>query len=130
MEEKEKSSMNFKCVHNNINVADLDKSIDFYDKALDLKIVRAHDAEDGSFRIVFLEGANSPHQLELTWLRDKEGPYNLGDNEIHIAYIVNDYEAAHKRHQDLGYIVYENPDMGIYFIADPDGYWSEIIPQR
>ncbi|GHU61892.1 lactoylglutathione lyase [Clostridia bacterium] len=122
--------MKFKCVHSNINVADLDKSIDFYEKALNLKVVRTHDAEDGRFRIVFLEGEGSSHQLELTWLADKEGPYNLGDNEIHLAFRADDYEAAYKRHKDLGVIVYENTDMGLYFIADPDGYWSEILPTR
>jgi lactoylglutathione lyase len=128
--EKEKDRMNFKCVHNNINVADIDKSIDFYEKALDLKAVRSLEPPDGSFRIAYLEGDGSSHQLELTWLRDKDGPYNLGDNEIHLAFVTDDYEAAHQRHKEQGVIVYENPDMGIYFIADPDGYWTEIIPQR
>jgi lactoylglutathione lyase len=122
--------LKFKCVHNNINVKDLDKSIGFYEKTLDLKVARSKEAEDGSFKIVFLEGEGAPHQLELTWLRDKDGPYNLGDNEIHLAFVVDDYEAAHRRHKDQGVIVYENPGMGIYFIADPDGYWTEIIPQH
>jgi lactoylglutathione lyase len=30
----------------------------------------------------------------------------------------------------MGCIVYENLDMGIYFITDPDGYWVEIIPEK
>ena len=30
----------------------------------------------------------------------------------------------------MGCICFENPAMGIYFIADPDGYWIEIIPTR
>ncbi|MFR4083923.1 MAG: lactoylglutathione lyase, partial [Faecalibacillus intestinalis] len=25
-------------------------------------------------------------------------------------------------------ICFENPEMGIYFIEDPDGYWLEILP--
>ena len=25
---------------------------------------------------------------------------------------------------------FENPEMGIYFIIDPDGYWIEIEPKR
>ena len=122
--------MKFEYVHNNINVSDIDKSIKFYETALDLKLVNSMEADDGSFRIVFLEGEGSSHQVELTWLRDKEGPYNLGDNEIHLAFVVDDYEAAFNRHKDLGIIVYENIDMGIYFIADPDGYWTEILPKR
>ena len=28
----------------------------------------------------------------------------------------------------MGCVCFENPDMGIYFIEDPDGYWIEIVP--
>ena len=44
--------------------------------------------------------------------------------------MVEDYEAAHKLHEEMGCICYENPAMGIYFITDPDGYWLEIVPAR
>ena len=27
-------------------------------------------------------------------------------------------------------ICYENKEMGIYFINDPDGYWLEVVPVR
>jgi lactoylglutathione lyase len=30
----------------------------------------------------------------------------------------------------MGCICYENPEMGIYFIHDPDDYWIEILPER
>lgn len=122
--------MKFKFVHNNINVFDLDRSLDFYRKALDLKEVRRKEASDGSYVIVFLANEESEHQLELTWLRDKEGPYNLGDNEFHVAFRTDDFEAAHAHHQEMGCICFENQGMGIYFICDPDGYWTEIIPAR
>lgn len=122
--------MKFAMVHNNINVFDLEKSIKFYEDNLDLKVVRRIEPEDGSFRIAFLENGNSSHQLELTWLRDRKEPYNLGDNEIHLAFRADDIDAAHAFHEKQGVIVYENPDMGIYFIGDPDGYWMEIIPTR
>ena len=61
-------------------------------------------------------------------MRDWDRPYNLGDNEFHLAFYVDDYEAALKKHKEMGVVAYENADMGIYFIADPDGYWTEIIP--
>jgi len=122
--------MNFKLVHNNINVFDLEKSLKFYEAALGLKEVRRIEASDGSFILVFIANENSEHQLELTWLRDRKEPYNLGDNEIHIAFKVDDYDGAHKMHEEMGCICYENHDMGLYFISDPDGYWLEIIPYR
>ena len=122
--------MNFRFAHNNINVLDLDKSLAFYKQALGLAEVRRKEAEDGSFILVYLGDGQSPHQLELTWLRDRDQPYNLGDNEIHLAFTVDDYQAAHQLHSEMGCICYENPAMGIYFIADPDGYWIEIVPER
>ena len=120
--------MKFKFSHNNINVCDLNASIDFYNKALGLKEVRRKDAADGSFTLVYLSDGTSEHQLELTWLRDHTDPYNLGENEIHIAFRTDDFAAAHALHSEMGCICYENKAMGIYFISDPDGYWLEILP--
>ena len=116
--------------HNNINVRDLGKSLEFYEKALGLKESRRIVPEDGSFIIVYLSDGRSGHLLEVTWLRDWDRPYNLGDNEFHMAFRTEDFEAAHKLHEEMGCICYENPKMGIYFISDPDGYWSEILPVR
>lgn len=120
--------MKFSFAHNNINVKDLDKSLAFYKKALLLEECKKLDAEDGSFKLRYLKSPYTQHELELTWLRDRDRPYNLGDNEFHLAFYVDDFEAAHTIHEEMGCIVYENKDMGIYFIADPDGYWTEIIP--
>lgn len=122
--------MNFQFVHNNINVYDLETSLVFYAEALGLKEVRRKQAEDGSFVLVYLSDGSSAHQLELTWLRDRSDPYNLGDNEIHIAFATDDMQAAHAKHKAMNCICYENPKMGIYFIADPDGYWLEIISAK
>jgi lactoylglutathione lyase len=122
--------MQFTLVHNNLNVFELEKSLTFYGKALGMKEIRRHEAPDGSFIIVFMEDGVSTHKLELTWMRDWEKPYDLGDNEIHIAFAVDDYKAAHEMHKEMGCICYENEGMGIYFIEDPDGYWMEIVPAR
>lgn len=122
--------MQFRIVHTNINVKDLDQSVDFYDKALGLKVLKKKHAADGSFILAFLGDGTAGHEIELTWLRDKEGPYNLGDNESHIAFVVDDYDKAYAHHSAMGCICYENKAMGLYFIEDPDGYWLEIIPDK
>lgn len=115
--------------HFNFNVLDLEKSLKFYQEALNLvpngEVI---NAEDSSFKIVFLTDRKTDFRLELTWLRDRKEPYNLGDLEYHLALKAEDYEAAHQRHKEMGVVCFENPDMGIYFITDPDGYWIEIIP--
>ncbi len=122
--------MKFNFYHNNINVYDLDKSVDFYKQALGLVVTKEKEAADGSFKLIFMGDGTSAHQLELTWLRDMDRPYDLGDNEIHLAFQVDDYIGAHKMHEEMGCICYENKGMGIYFINDPDGYWIEIIPKK
>lgn len=120
--------MQFNFFHNNFNVLDLEKSIKFYEDALKLKEVRRKEASDGSFILVFMGDGETSHQLELTWLRDRSEPYNLGENEFHLALTVEDYDAAYELHKEMGCICYENKDMGLYFISDPDGYWIEILP--
>ncbi len=120
--------MNFKFAHNNINVYDLDKSIAFYKEALGLEEVRRREKED--FTLVFLGDGTTGHLLELTWLKEWNRPYNLGDNEFHLAFEVDNMQEAHKKHEEMGCICYENMAMGIYFISDPDGYWLEIIPAK
>ncbi|MDF2952021.1 MAG: hypothetical protein K0S18_1604 [Anaerocolumna sp.] len=122
--------MNFKFVHNNINVLNLEKSLKFYEDALGLKEVRRVTPVDGSFILVYLGDGETGHQLELTWLRDWDHPYNLGDNEFHLAFVVDDYDAALKKHKEMNCVCFENTAMGIYFINDPDGYWLEVIPNR
>lgn len=122
--------MKFTFNHNNLNVLNLEKSLAFYKKALGLEETRRKEAEDGSFILVFLGDQNTPHKLELTWLRDWERPYNLGDNEFHLAFTASDFEGAYALHKEMGCICYENEAMGIYFIEDPDGYWLEILPQK
>ena len=122
--------MKFIFSHNNLNVLDLQKSLAFYKDALGLAEVRRKDAADGSFTLAFLGDGVTPHTLELTWLRGRKEKYNLGDNEIHLAFTVADFKAAHDLHKKMGCICYENEAMGIYFIEDPDGYWLEILPEK
>ena len=88
--------------HFNFNVLDLDRSIRFYEKA-----------------------------LELTWLRDREEPYDLGEGEFHLCMRVpGDYDTVRAYHKQMDCVCYENTDMGLYFINDPDGYWIEILPEQ
>ena len=122
--------MKFRAVHENFNITDLERSIAFYGEALGLKEVRRKGPEDGSFILVYLTNESSDFEVELTWLRDHPQAYDLGEDEFHLAFKTDDYEAAHAHHEKMGCICFENPTMGIYFIEDPDGYWIEIIPEN
>jgi len=122
--------MKFKFYHNNYNVYDLEKSVAFYKEALGLVELRRKVADDDSFILVFMGDETTGFQLELTWLKDRDKPYDLGEGEYHLAFIADDFDAAHAKHKAMGCICYENEKMGIYFIEDPDGYWLEVVPDR
>ena len=120
--------MKSRFLHCNLNITDLAKSMGFYERALGLKEVKRKEKD--AFTLVFLGDGETDFLLELTWLKDHKEPYDLGDNESHIAFAVEDFAAAHKLHEEMGCICFENKDMGIYFIEDPDGYWLEVIPAK
>ena len=122
--------MKFKMIHENFNVSDLGVSMAFYEKALGLKEVRRKTASDGSFIIVYVANEEADFELELTWLAEHPQKYDLGEEEFHLAFRTDDFASAHALHEEMGCIAFENHDMGIYFITDPDGYWLEILPPR
>ena len=98
--------------HFNINVTNLEKSIQFYEKALGLH--ESHRKE-----------------AELTWLRDHTEAYELGENESHLCLrVAGDYDEVRKFHKEMGCVCFENEQMGLYFVNDPNDYWIEILPLK
>lgn len=117
--------------HFNINVLDLQRSIAFYEKALGLKEHHRKEASDGSFILVYLADDQENFLLELTWLRDRQEAYELGDNESHLCFrVAGDYDAVRVYHKEMGCVCFENEAMGLYFINDPDDYWIEVLPMK
>lgn len=118
--------------HCNINITDIERSVEFYRKALGLEVVKQKKAEDGSFILTYLSAPGQPEfRLELTWLRDHTEPYELGENESHLCYRVEgDYDEIRRFHKEMGAVCFENEAMGLYFIHDPDDYWIEILPAK
>lgn len=120
--------MKFYINHFNINVTNLNTSLLFYEKFLNLKEIRRKIDVNGKYIICWIGDDNKNITIELTWIKSKVGKYNLGDNESHIALITNDFEKAYLFHKEANIICFENKEMGVYFIKDPDSYWVEILP--
>ena len=120
--------MKFRMIHNNLNVFDLQKSLDFYEKALGLKEIRRMTGN--GFTLVYLGDGRTSFELELTELQNHPQKYDLGEGEFHLAVYPDDYDAAFRKHSEMGCVCFENREMGVYFIEDPDGYWIEILPKK
>ena len=112
--------------HFNFNVKNLEESLKFYHDALGLEEISRNDQPD--FTIVFLGDSRTGFRLELTYMKDRTKPYDLGEQEYHLALTADNFEKAHAFHKKNGWICFENTAMGIYFLEDPDGYWIEIVP--
>lgn len=120
--------MTFKFEHTNLCVANLEKSLEFYFKALQMKELRRKETDD---RILsFLCGDTAPHQIEMAYFKYRTEPYVLGENPNHLAFRVDDIETAKAFHKDMGCFHHELTDFGVYFIEDLDGYLIEIMPTR
>lgn len=123
--------MRFRMAHLNLNVRDLEKSLNFYKEHLKMKEVRRYEPESGAFIIVFLEDTyGTKFNLELTWLRDHPEKYDLGEEEYHLAFYVDEYTKLKKEHKEAGLITYDTEGRGYHFILDPDGYWLEFFPEK
>ena len=64
--------MKFTFNHFNFNVLNMQRSLEFYEKALGLHIARKHTAADGSFQLIYLEDDLGHFQLELTELKERK----------------------------------------------------------
>ncbi len=125
----------YRMAHMMIRVYDLERSIEFYEKAFGLKEVRRKDKPEGKFTLVYLGNDTINFTLELTYNYDPEKPYELGTGYGHLAIEVEDLEASHEYHKSLGLDVanLSGLDKGVksyYFMTDPDGYKIEVIRKK
>ena len=93
--------------HFNFNVLDLERSLAFYRQALELEVVEEKEAGDGSFKLVYLGDGETGFRLELTWLRDRTEPYDLGEQEFHLAFVTDRFDALLARHRAMGCVCFE-----------------------
>lgn len=123
--------MEYKYIHTCIRVFNLEKSIEFYEKALNLKVSKRRDVPEHKFSLVFMEDVNTSFLLELTYNHDVLDPYDIGTGYSHIAFKVSDIHESYFLHKSMGLSVTDikspTGNNSVYFIEDPDGYKIEII---
>jgi len=124
-------------LHTMLRTGDLDRSIDFYTQILGMKLLRRQDYPEGKFTLAFVgygdEKRDSVIELTYNWGVDK---YEIGTGYGHIALEVDDvYAACAAIRQKGGKIIRDAGPMNagttiIAFVADPDGYYIELIGKR
>ncbi len=117
-----------KYLHTMVRVADLDKSLEFFTKALGLKELRRHEVEQGRFTLVFLAApGDEDAQVELTYNWDPE-ELDGGRNFGHLAYSVDNIYETCQRLQDAGVAINRPPRDGrMAFIRSPDNISVELL---
>ncbi|ERK48812.1 VOC family protein [Leptotrichia sp. oral taxon 879] len=118
-------------LHACLRVENLEKSIEFYEKAFGFKEDRRKDFSEHKFTIVYLTLPGESFEIELTY-NYGHGPYTIGDGFSHLAIASDDLEGDNEKHKAMGYKTTDL--MGLpgkpghyYFVTDPDGYRMEVI---
>ena len=125
-----------KIIHAMIRVVDLDASLTFYKKALNLDIAQRPDFD--GFSLVYLRNDENDMELELTWNEGTTEPYTHGTGYGHIAVAVDDLDAEYQNLVELNYNPAEIKEFSregillakFFFVQDPDGYKIEFLQRH
>ena len=119
-----------------VRVLDEARSVSFYQKAFGLSVAERIDFPE--FTLVYLSNAEAPFEVELTINKGNTQPYDLGTGYGHIAFVVDDLEAEHRRFEAENLkprkIVELNQGGTLlakfFFVDDPDGYKIEVLQRH
>ena len=125
----------YRFLHTMIRVKDLEKSIDFYERHMGMRILSRKDYPGGEFTLVFMGygSVETDTVIELTHNWGQEEPYDLGTGFGHLAIGVPDIYKTCEALEKEGVPIPRPPGpmkhggSVIAFIEDPDGYKIELI---
>lgn len=121
-----------KFLYTGIEVTDLDRSLRFYQEGLGMEVVgRGLNASTGG-ETATLHTPGAHQMLELNWYPASR--YAVGSELDHLAFEVDDVEAAASRLVELGGRVVREVEQGadydLAYVSDPDGIWIELVHPR
>jgi len=116
-----------KYLHAMIRVADINKSLHFYQELLGLKLLRQKDYESGRFSLYYLATEEGAPEVELTHNWDA-AEYSNGDAFGHLAFAVENIYALCQKLEDSGVTILRPPRDGhMAFVKDPSGISIELL---
>lgn len=126
--------MTMRILHTMLRVANLERSIAFYQDALGMRLLRTSENEEYQYTLAFLgygdEENSSVLELTYNW---GEHQYDLGNAYGHIAIGADDIVALCEKVRLAGGKITREPGpvkggkTVIAFVEDPDGYKIEFI---
>lgn len=123
--------MKYSMAHVGINVLNLERSIQFYQEAFGMhEVFRMHAKSDLDMILCFLSDLQESAMVVLVWCRERQIPYELGENNIHLAFVADNFEESYEKHKKMGIVCIEERKKDIYYVEDPDGYQIAIVPEQ
>jgi lactoylglutathione lyase len=120
-----------------LRVGDLQESINFYTKILEMKLLRQSENEQYKYTLAFLGYGDETETtvLELTY-NWGTSEYDMGNSYGHIAIETDDIYATCDKIKAMGGLITREPgpvkggSSVIAFVKDPDGYMIELINKK
>src|SRR5438552_1305109 len=119
-----------KLLHTRMRVNDLERTVKFYEQALNLKVARRSVSPRGA-QIVFLATPNSDEEIEICQLPNSPS-VQVQPDLMHLAFEVDDLKAFATELGKRGFKLSDGPTPTssgsvIAFIDAPEGYEVELI---
>jgi lactoylglutathione lyase len=119
-----------KFLHTRMRVNDLERTIQFYEKALGLKVARRHTSPRGA-QLAFLSVPNSEEEIELCQLPNSPS-VQVQPDLMHLAFEVENLAQFAETLKQKGFSLSDGPTPTgsgsvIAFIDAPEGYEVELI---
>jgi lactoylglutathione lyase len=119
-----------KLLHTRMRVNDLERTVKFYEQALELKVARRNVSPRGA-QIVFLQTPNSDEEIEICQLPNSPS-VQVQPDLMHLAFEVDDLKAFTAKLEKKGFKLSDGPTPTgsgsmIAFIDAPEGYEVELI---
>src|SRR5215208_761742 len=119
-----------KLLHTRMRVNDIERTVKFYEQALELKVARRSVSPRGA-QIVFLATPNSDEEIEICQLPNSPA-VQVQPDLMHLAFEVEDLKAFTAKLEKKGFKLSDGPTPTssgsvIAFIDAPEGYEIELI---
>jgi len=119
-------------IYTGIRVRDLEESIQFYTKVLNMKLTGRQRIEETKGDVAGLQSGKNGFALELNHY-DEDSPYNtkytVGEGLDHLAFKVDDMDKAISAAKSEGYSLeheVRTKSSRWAYIKDPNGIWIEL----